>query len=198
MSFSTGPVFTSAGQALHARAVAGEPLTFTKLQMGDGELGSTTIASLTALKNAVASVGISTLRHRGNYANISGLFSNEDIAFGFYWREIGLFAADPDYPDDRTKDILYCYQNAGDLADYIPAAGSELITKRITIAAIVDNATTVTATLATVVNAEDVTFDPTGTGLDAADAQAALEELDIKKVGEANYITTADIDTVCV
>jgi len=177
MSFSNGPVFTAAGQALHARAIAGDALTFTKMQMGDGDLGSARIENLTKLVHEVASVNISALRHNGNFAKISGVFTNADTKTGFYWKEIGLFAADPDHPNDRTKDILYCYQNAGSLAEYIPAAGSDLITKRITIAAIVGNASTVTATLESVSIAEDVGFDNSGSGLTAGDVQAALVEL---------------------
>lgn len=190
MSFSTGPVFTTAGKALHTRAMAGAALTFTKMQMGDGDPGSAKIESLTELVNEVASVNISALRHSGNFAKISGVFSNADINTGFYWKEIGLFAADPDHPNDRTKDILYCYQNAGSMAEYIPAAGSDLITKRITIAAIVSNATTVTATLSEVAAAEDVSFDNTSTGLAAENVQAAIIELSQKGI-DPDQITEA-------
>lgn len=181
MSFSTGPIFTTAGQALHTRALTGAPLIFTKMQMGDGNLGSAAIEDLTALVNVVGSVNISTLRRSDNFVKISGMFTNTDITAGFYWREIGLFAADPDAPDDRTRDILYCYQNAGNLAEYIPTADSELITKRITLVAIVSNAATVHATLAAATNAAEVGFDNTGTSLAAEDVQAALEELNAKK-----------------
>jgi len=177
MSFTTGPVFTDAGKELHARAIAGAPLKFTQLKLGDGDLGSKTIASLTALVKPVASVGISTLRHSGNFATIGGLFTNADLTTGFYWREIGLFAADPDAPDDRSRDILYCYQNAGNAADYIPASVSEIITKRINIAAIVDNAPNVTAELAEVRKADEILFENAGTGLNAEDVQAAIVEL---------------------
>lgn len=177
MSFKKGPVFTAAGRALHARALAGATLTFTKMEMGDGSRGSATIENMTALAHTVASVGISGLRHSGNFAVISGIFSNADISEGFNWNEIGLFAADPDYPDDRSRDILYCYQDAEGDADYIAASDSELITKRVSIAAIVSNATAVTAVFDPVARAVDVTFDNTATGMEAEDVQAAIEEL---------------------
>ena len=177
MSFTSGPVFTNAGKALHARAIAGATLKFTKMQLGDGSRGSTSIANLKALVSPVASVGISGLRYSGNFAVISGMFSNADLHTGFNWNEIGLFAADPDAPDDRSRDILYCYQDAAGNPDYIPASDSELITKRISIAAITDNAPNVTATFSAIMGAEDVLFDDTMAHLGAANVQAALEAL---------------------
>jgi hypothetical protein len=105
------------------------------------------------------------------------MFSNADLHTGFNWNEIGLFAADPDAPDDRTRDILYCYQDAAGNPDYIPASDSELITKRISIAAITDNAANVTATFSAAMGAADITYDDTISHLGAANVQAALEAL---------------------
>ena len=176
MSFATGPVFTAAGKKLHARAIAGETLTFTAIHLGDGDRGTAAIGTMTALVHTVASVGISSLRHYENQALVGGMFSNADITTGFYWREVGLFAADPDHPEDRTKDILYCYQSAAN-PEFIPASDSELITKRLQIAAIVSGATSVTATFAPNVSADDVSFDNSDTDLEAETVQEAIEEL---------------------
>ena len=177
MSFTKGPVFTNAGKALHARAVAGAALKFTQMQLGDGSRGSTPIANLKALVSPVASVGISGLRYGGNFTSVSGMFSNADLNTGFNWNEIGLFAADPDAPDDRSRDILYCYQDAAGNGDYIPASDSELITKRISIAAITDNVATVTATFSAVMGAADIIYDDTFSHLGASNVQMALELL---------------------
>ena len=177
MSFKTGPVFTSAGKALHARALAGATLKFTKMQLGDGSRGSTAIADLKALVSPVASVSISGLRYNGNFAIISGMFSNAELSTGFNWNEIGLFAADPDAPNDRSRDILYCYQDAAGNPDYIPASDSELITKRISIAAITDNAAEVTAVFSAAIGAADVLFDDTASRLGAENVQEALDAL---------------------
>ena len=177
MSFTTGPVFTNAGRALHARALAGATLKFTKMQLGDGSRGSTAIADLKALVSPIASVGISGLRYSGNFAVISGMFSNAELHTGFNWNEIGLFAADPDALDDRSRDILYCYQDAAGNPDYIPASDSELITKRISIAAITDNAANVTATFSAAMGAADIIYDDSISHLGAANVQAALDVL---------------------
>lgn len=183
MAFTNGPVFTNAGKELHARAIAGAALKFTKMQLGDGQLMDMSIGSLTALIHPVASVEIASMKYSGNFAVVGGVFANSDLSMGFYWREVGLFAADPDAPDDRSRDILYCYQNAGNLAEYIAASDSEIIFKRINIAAIVDDAATVSAVLAPIAAAADISFNNTGTGLDAEDVQSAISELAQKPGG---------------
>lgn len=144
MSF-TSPRFTDEGKALQAKAQAGTTLKFTKMQLGDGELGSQAIAAMTGLVNPLITVGISGVKAGSNYATVKSNFSNSGLTTGFYWREIGVFAADPEKPNDRNSDILYCYANAGSLAEYIPAAGSEIIEKIISIPCIIGDAENVSA-----------------------------------------------------
>lgn len=144
MSF-TSPRFTDEGKALQAKAQAGTALKFTKMQLGDGELGSQAIAAMTGLVNPLITVGISGVKAGNNYATVKSNFSNSGLTTGFYWREIGVFAADPEKPNDRNSDILYCYANAGSLAEYIPAAGSEIVEKIISIPCIIGDAENVSA-----------------------------------------------------
>ena len=144
MSF-TAPRFTDEGKALQAKAQAGTALKFTKMQLGDGELGSQAIAAMTGLVNPLITVGISDVKAGNNYATVKSNFSNSGLMTGFYWREIGVFAADPEKPNDRNSDILYCYANAGSLAEYIPAAGSEIVEKIISIPCIIGDAENVSA-----------------------------------------------------
>ena len=147
MSF-TAPRFTDEGKALQAKAQAGTALKFTKMQLGDGELGSQAIAAMTGLVNPLITVGISGVKAGNNYATVKSNFSNSGLTTGFYWREIGVFAADPEKPNDRNSDILYCYANAGSLAEYIPAAGSEIVEKIISIPCIIGDAENVSAEVA--------------------------------------------------
>lgn len=144
MSF-TAPRFTDEGKALQAKAQAGTALKFTKMQLGDGELGSQAIAAMTGLINPLITVGISGVKAGNNYATVKSNFSNSKLTTGFYWREIGVFAENPEKPNDRNSDILYCYANAGSLAEYIPAAGSEIIEKIISIPCIIGDAENVSA-----------------------------------------------------
>ena len=141
MSFST-ILFTEKGRALQAKAQAGTALNFTKLAMGSGSLGGQSQITLTALIDPKVILSINEIKRKPNYATIKGIFSNQDISTGFYWREIGLFAQDPD-----IGEILYCYGNAGTLAEYIPPQSSEIIEKVVSITAMIGDAATVTASI---------------------------------------------------
>lgn len=147
MSFAA-PRFTNAGKQLQASALAGETIEFTQIKMGDGALGSGAIAELSDLISTQAAVGLTSIQLSDNSATVKGTFSNIGLSSGFYWREVGLFAADPANPDDRSKDILYCYQNAGDLAEYIPSASSSQVEKVIAISAVVGDVENITAIVA--------------------------------------------------
>lgn len=144
MSFSGGIFFTNRGRALQAKAQTGVQLNFTRIGIGDGQLVGQDISELTALINEVKSLTLTGFKVlTGGKASIKGILTNEGLVTGFYWREIGLFATDPD-----LGEILYCYGNAGALAEYIPAdGGSEVLEKQVAIISIVGNAANVSATI---------------------------------------------------
>lgn len=143
MSF-TGLSFTNKGLALQAKIQTGTQLNFTRMAAGDGELSGQSIASLEALINEVLSITLNTFKTLpGGKAVIGGVLSNQDIDTGFYYRELGLFAEDPD-----EGEILYCYGNAGALAEYISSpGGSEILERQQNIVAITGNATSVSASI---------------------------------------------------
>lgn len=140
------PKLTDAGKNLYYRNMAGEGIKFTTIQLGNGTI-SDPISAMTALVSAVVTIDAAVKNNAEQYADVSGHFSNAELEEGFYWREIGVFAADPDYPNDRSHDILYCYQNAYDTADFIPVASVETVEKNITVPIIVGDASTVSCTL---------------------------------------------------
>ena len=147
MSF-TAPKFTGVGRQLHTRVLAGDMLTFTTIKLGDGTMTTEPIAALTDLIHGIITLPVHEVRRNADYAEVTGVFQNAGLSSGFYWREIGIFAADPDYPNDRSHDILYCYQNAAELAEYIPSASSAVIEKIIRVACVVGDAENVTVGLA--------------------------------------------------
>ena len=69
-------IITDAGQALLARALRGDTLTFTSVQMGDGSLTTQTMASMSALVNRVISLPIGSITCADNTATIISSFSN--------------------------------------------------------------------------------------------------------------------------
>ena len=140
------PKLTDAGKNLYYRNMAGEGIKFTTIQLGNGTI-SGPISAMTALVSAVVTIDAAVKNNAEQYADVSGHFSNAELEEGFYWREIGVFAADPDSPNDRSHDILYCYQNAYDTADFIPVASVETVEKNITVPIIVGDASTVSCTL---------------------------------------------------
>lgn len=134
---------TNAGQALQTKVQAGATLTFTRIALGDGQLNGQPISPLTALISQKATVEVDSVRVvNTTTAQAAGFFSNKDISTGFWWRETGLFAQDPD-----VGEILYGYTNAGDAGDYIPTVADTRIEKYIYCSIAVANADTVNITI---------------------------------------------------
>lgn len=134
---------TNAGQALQTKVLAGATLTFTRIALGDGQLNGQPIAPLTALISQKATVEVDSVRVvNTTTAQVAGFFSNADISTGFWWRETGVFAQDPD-----VGEILYGYTNAGDAGDYIPTVADTRVEKYIYCSIAVASATTVDITI---------------------------------------------------
>lgn len=139
-----GLIITHRGRALQAKAQIGTQLVFTRIAVGNGDLGGSSILDLTALRREVKSLPITKIKTlSGGKAVLGAILSNQDITQGFYLREIGVFAQDPD-----LGEILYCYGNAGAIAEYIPAGGGpDIIEKNIDIIILVGNASSVSAVI---------------------------------------------------
>ncbi|MCR4442134.1 MAG: phage tail protein, partial [Peptococcaceae bacterium] len=193
MSFGGGLFFTNRGRALQAKAQTGIQLNFTRIGVGDGELGGQAIADLTALVHEVKSINLNKFKTLpGGKAVVGGVLSNQGLATSFYWRELGLFATDPD-----LGEILYCYGNAGALAEYIPAGGgAEILEKQVDIVSLIGNAANVSATIE-----QSLVFEtPEGAQAKADAAQAAAqlyaEGLVEDLAGPGNTKTVKQIDDI--
>lgn len=112
-------VITTKGQALLAKVVAGTTkLEFTKIKVSEQKL-SGDLASLTGIgtikqEEKVASV----VRQNGANVKVSASFSNETLGAGYYVRNIGLYANDP-----QDGEILYSISVADEstaTADWMP------------------------------------------------------------------------------
>jgi hypothetical protein len=139
-----GLVLTNKGIALQMKAQAGAELRYTRVAIGDGVLGSQPIANLTSLISEKISLDITKLRVLGQgRAVIGAVLTNRDLTSGFYFREIGIFAVDPD-----DGEILYAYANAGSNAEYIPPGGGpDVVEKHIDSVVVVGQAPNVTAVI---------------------------------------------------
>lgn len=89
-----GFVLTDNGQKILAKAEAGKRLTFTKIQLGDGQVKSgDDITKFTKLINPCLDVGISSvLAQADGTVKLSGIVSNATMSTGIWVREFGLFA----------------------------------------------------------------------------------------------------------
>ena len=118
MASFNGFVLTNKGRELLAKAVAGEQLTFTKMEVGDGTFTGD-IRTLTALVNKKDDFSINQIENQGNgQVSLKAIISNKNTTIGYYIKEIGMFA----HGDDNVE-ILYAYNKAIE-ADYFPAFNS--------------------------------------------------------------------------
>jgi hypothetical protein len=144
MSFSR-PKFTNAGRNLQLRSIGGTEICFTRIKVGAGELvDGQDFRTFTDLIDPKVNLTLTGISIDDGYAKIKGYFTNEGQTEAFNYREVGLFAKDP---DDESKEILYCYANYGKDYAYIADPSSEIIERTVTIVAIVDDAVNVTAVL---------------------------------------------------
>ena len=113
---------TTAGLIVLAKGVAGQKINYTKIVLGDGYLEEgQTPRTLTGVVSPKATVDITKLKINGDgTVAVGGIFTNGDETDGFYYRELGLYAEDP---DPEVGEVLYCYGNCGDLAEWIPPSG---------------------------------------------------------------------------
>ena len=103
MSQWAGGVLTAAGRVLQAKVEAGTTaLILTKIKLGDGTEGMDTVDNLTDLVGPKAVLGISSSVADGDHATITGVVLSTQLQAGFWCREWGLFARDPD-----AGEILY-------------------------------------------------------------------------------------------
>lgn len=140
-----GMELTNAGRNLLAKALSGKTLKFTKGVAGDGYLPENQeISELTNVISPHRDMQIEDINippYIGT-AKISVVMSNKELVQGFFFREIGLFAEDP----DTGNEVLYGYCNSGNTADYMPGQdGPDAVYYRFDLTVVVDQAKEVTA-----------------------------------------------------
>jgi hypothetical protein len=139
---------TAAGLIVLAKGAAGEKINYTRIVLGDGYLGEgQTPRTLTDVISPKATVNITKLSVNGDgTVTVGGIFQNDQTTEGFHYRELALYAEDP---DPAVGEVLYCYGNSGDLAEWIPpTGGATVVEKTIDIITVIGAATNVTAYIA--------------------------------------------------
>lgn len=117
-----------------------QKVTFTKVELGDGLLDGQSVDDMTALVHSVMSLPLQNFLNNGDgSARLRFVLDNNNLAKGFFNREIGVFAK-----IDDGEEQLYAYTNAGNLADYIPGKESPISSKIINLHIVVGNAMNLT------------------------------------------------------
>ena len=119
---------TTKGQELLARSMAGEcTITFTKMELGDGELSSgQNVRKMNGLIERVTTLDIQSVDiSSDSVVSIKSVFTNDGMSSGFYLREKGLYAT------DGENEILFSYGNAGADAEWIDVSTIEFVEKEI-------------------------------------------------------------------
>ena len=163
-------VITKGGQELLAKVVAGKTkVAFTKIAVSENVL-SGDLASLTGIGTIKQSAAVaSVVKQNGSNVKVSASFSNKDLVDGYYVRNIGLYATDPD-----VGEILYSVSVADEstaTADWMPPfSGIGLSSLLIDLVTAVSNASSV-----------EVIVDPTAMAT-VAQVVALQEEIDDVKL----------------
>lgn len=143
MAKYTGVILTNKGKELLARAILGEAIVFTKVEIGQGVLSpGTDKEALTSLVNSFKSLSITSttnLPHGGYRIRIS--FNNKGFIQDKYLREVGVYARGED-----GIEILYSYCNT-DTPNLIPNESSGIIESVEDIITYISNAATINAVI---------------------------------------------------
>ena len=138
---------TTAGAQLAAKTIVGKKLKFTVAKLGSGTLSDSSINAIkarTSLVKEVMSIDITRVEQTSKtQATIGFVFKNTDASSAFYFRELGIFALDP----DTKQEILFAYAYAGNNAEYVNNSISEIVQKKINVVVTVDTASNVQITL---------------------------------------------------
>ena len=137
------PVLTKQGLKLQAKVDAGSRMQLTQCKIGSGTLSSgQNLEDLTALIAPVQTLPIASISYSENNSAcvIAAVTDNSNVTSGYYLREFGVYARDPD-----DGEILYAVAQDSN-PDYIPPKGtSAVISQEIGVALSFSNAANVTA-----------------------------------------------------
>ncbi len=144
---SNGMLLTNKGRNLLAKALTGKNLLFTRAYCGDGFLlqgqDPTTLNALISPKRELPIQSMNTLQGIGTCEVVVEM-SNKGLSTGFFVREYGIFARDP----DTQEEILYAYRNSGDNSGYLEGDnGIDIINYTLSIVTVIDQAPNVSAIL---------------------------------------------------
>lgn len=134
---------TRLGLDMIAQSQAGSQLIFTKVSVGDGQLGDTAVTDLTALVSPKLDAQIRSVTALSEgHVQVEFAVDNSELDAGFFVREVGLFAK----IGEEGEEKLYGYANAGNTAGYLSDKTVPLDALRVRIDVIIGAAQSVSFT----------------------------------------------------
>ena len=146
MSDIRSTTLTTQGLNLLAKCQTGIELKYTRVEMGDGKLGDgAVIKDFTKMISPKLNLPIKSIEITGVGTTVMETeLKNDDLKAGFFAREVGIFAQDP----ETKMEVLYAYRNTGDDSEYVPAGGASEVWNLIyDVVTVVDQAENVTAVI---------------------------------------------------
>ena len=146
MSMARSTQLTYKGLELLARGQLGKEINFTRVIMGDGEIGEAQdIRQLEGLVAPKLELPIKSINITGvGTVVMEAELKNNNLSAGFFAKEVGIFAKEGTEGDE----ILYAYRNTADDSEYIPAGGgSEVWNLLYDIVTVIDQAENITANI---------------------------------------------------
>lgn len=120
------PMLTDNGKNILSKSIANKvPIILSSMALGDGISSDIPI---TEMINIILKKEIENYSYDNGQAYVRSTFTNENLSEGFYIREIGIFAVDP----DNESELLFAYISSGDNeADYFSPGTGKVILKEI-------------------------------------------------------------------
>ena len=166
-------ILTTAADELISKVLSGKTLNFTRMAVGDGFSYDINVAK--GFKNVVNEVLSLDITKKETLSpssvRITSVFKNTDAQKEFYYREVGLYAQDP----DTGEEVLYAYGNRNDAAELITPTGSNVVTKQLVFIISVGDSANVTFN----VNADVYALQE-----DMLDVQAEIKALETSKANK--------------
>lgn len=120
---------TDAGKRIHAEVMAGGEFIPVKITIGDGYLpAGTTLKNIKDVVSPIKDMDVISYKPTPDGNTIFTCFySNIDIVFEYYWRELALYAKVKRKDGTYTDTVLYAYGNAGDKAEHMDAYSTSTV-----------------------------------------------------------------------
>jgi len=118
---------TEKGLELEAKSRTGKVIKILRIEIGDGELIGNNITNQTALIHKKLDCKVNSIQEVDSQTIINFILQQNNVEEGFFFRELGVIAEDP----DTQEEILYMYANASNKAEFVDDKNSTFINDKV-------------------------------------------------------------------